>query len=90
MKVRLLGGALGAEITEIDLTGNVEQSTYRSIRGLLVEHEVIFFRNQNVTPKEQHALASSFGPLQTHPAYDTVGGFPELQFWRALRKALAR
>jgi taurine dioxygenase len=78
MKVKLLGGALGAEITEIDLTGNVEQSTYRSIRGLLVQHEVIFFRNQNVTPKEQHALASSFGPLQTHPAYDTVEGFPEI------------
>jgi taurine dioxygenase len=78
MKVKLLGGALGAEITEIDLTGNIEQSTYRSIRGLLVEHEVIFFRNQNVTPKEQRALASSFGPLQTHPAYDTVEGFPEI------------
>ena len=30
MKVKLLGGALGAEITEIDLTGNVEHSTYQS------------------------------------------------------------
>ena len=78
MKAKLLGGALGAEITEVDLTGNVEHSTYQSIRGLLVEHEVIFFRNQNVTPKEQHALASSFGPLQTHPAYATVEGFPEI------------
>ena len=87
MKVKLLGGALGAEITEIDLTGNVEQSTYRSIRGLLVEHEVIFFRNQNVTPKEQHALASSFGPLQTHPAYDTVEGFPEITILESTAKS---
>ena len=78
MKVKLLGGALGAEITEIDLTGNVEQSTYRSIRGLLVEYEAIFFRHQNVTPKEQHALASSSGSLQTHPAYDTVDCLPEI------------
>ena len=29
MKVKLLGGALGAEITEVDLTGNVEHSTYQ-------------------------------------------------------------
>ena len=45
---------------------------------LLVEHEVLFFRDQDVSPAQQHALASSFGPLQSHPAYATVENFPEI------------
>ena len=72
MKTKLIAGALGAEISGIDLTGEVTAADYRAIRALLVEHEVIFFRNQNVSPAQQHALASSFGPLQSHPAYATL------------------
>ena len=78
MKVKPMTGALGAEISDIDLTGEIQAEDYRAIRSLLVEYEVIFFRNQNVSPAQQYALASSFGPLQKHPAYATVPGFPEI------------
>ena len=78
MKIKPAAGALRAEISGIDLTGELRAEDYRAIRAMLVEHEVIFFRNQDVTPAQQHALASSFGPLQTHPAYATVEGFPEI------------
>ena len=78
MKLKLVGGALGAEVAGIDLTNDVSQSTYSKIRDLLIKYEVLFFRNQDVTPAQQHALASSFGPLQSHPAYDTVENFPEI------------
>lgn len=78
MQVKLMAGALGAEISGIDLTGELDQAAYQSIRELLVEHEVIFFRDQDISPARQKALAESFGPLQTHPAYGTVEGFPEI------------
>ena len=78
MKIKRLAGALGAEISGIDLTSDVAARDYKAIRSLLVEHEVIFFRDQNVTPAPQYALASSFGPLQRHPASDTLPGFPEI------------
>jgi taurine dioxygenase len=45
---------------------------------LLNQYEVIFFRDQDISPQRQKALALSFGPLQTHPAYDTVEGYPEI------------
>jgi len=78
MKIKLLAGALGAEISGIDLTGHLSAKDYLEIRTLLIEHEVIFFRDQDVSPAQQHALASSFGPLQIHPAYATLEGFPEI------------
>ena len=73
-----MGGALGAEIHGIDLSVELNHEDTLRIRKLLNEYEVIFFRDQDISPAMQKALAMSFGPLQTHPAYDTVEGFPEI------------
>ena len=73
-----IAGALGAEIEGINLTQSLCQDDYKQIRKLLIEHEVIFFRNQDISPAQQKDLAHSLGPLQTHPAYETVEGFPEI------------
>ena len=73
-----MAGALGAEVHGIDLSSELDPPTAAEIRRLLVEHEVIFFRDQDITPAQQRALALSLGPVQTHPAYATVDGYPEI------------
>lgn len=78
ISVKATAGALGAQIEGIDLSGDVDESDFQKLRELLNEYEVIFFRDQNITPAQQTRLAASFGPLQTHPAYATVDGFPEI------------
>ncbi len=42
MKVELLSGALGAEITGIDLR-DTSDNNFKIIKDLLLEHKVIFF-----------------------------------------------
>ena len=79
-------GTLGAEIEGIDLTLPLSIHDYKKIRNLLIEHEVIFFRNQDISPAQQKELAGSFGPLQTHPAYETVEGFPEITILESTEK----
>lgn len=76
--IQPISGALGAEIGGIDLASDLSVSQYQTLRRLLVEHEVIFFRDQNISPAQHKALAESFGPLQQHPAYNTVEGFDEI------------
>jgi len=76
--VKLLAGTLGAELHGVDLSEDLSHEAYQEIRRLLVEHQVIFFRDQDISPAQHKALAESFGPLQSHPAYDTVEGFPEI------------
>jgi taurine dioxygenase len=78
LDIQPVAGALGAEIHGLDLTRELDQQSTVRIRQLLNEHEVIFFRDQDISPARQKALALSFGPLQTHPAYDTVEGFEEI------------
>ena len=65
MEVKLLSGALGAEIKGINLKDSSDQN-FKKINDLLLEHKVIFFRNQKITEEEHRALAEKFGPLETH------------------------
>jgi taurine dioxygenase len=51
MNVKLLSGALGAEISDINLKDSSKEN-YERINALLLEHKVIFFRNQNITQEE--------------------------------------
>ena len=48
MDLKLLSGALGAEVGGIDLK-DTSIENFKKINKLLLEHKVIFFRNQNIT-----------------------------------------
>ena len=74
--IKRIAAALGAELHGVDLCADLSSAVYQEIRRLLVKHQVIFFRDQNISPAQHKALAESFGPLQTHPAYDTIAVFP--------------
>ena len=77
MNIKLLSGALGAEISGINLKDSSKEN-YERINALLLEHKVIFFRNQNITQEEQIALAENWGPLETHAYVKGVDKHPEI------------
>ena len=62
MEVKLLSGALGAEISGIDLKDS-SKDNYKKINNLLLEHKVIFFRNQDINHEEQITLAKNWSVL---------------------------
>jgi len=77
-ELKLLSGALGAELHGVNLAKDLSNDVLKEIRRLLVEHEVIFFRDQDISHEQHKQIAHFFGPLQTHPAYGTVPDFPEI------------
>ena len=77
MDAKLLSGALGAELSGIDLKDSSEKN-FKVINDLLLEHKVIFFRNQKITPEEHLALAKRFGPLETHAYVKGLDKYPEI------------
>ena len=70
--------ALGATIADIDLKQPLDEKLTVFIAKALAENEVIFFRNQDITPEQHRAFALNFGQLQSHPVYPTIKGFPEI------------
>ncbi len=77
MDIKLLSGALGAEISGVDLK-DTSLKNFEIINNLLLEHKVIFFRRQNITPEEQLTLASRFGPIEQHAYVKGLDEYPEI------------
>ena len=57
IKIKPIAGALGAEISNVDLS-MLDDETFRQIEAAWLEHLVVFFRNQTLTPEQQIALRS--------------------------------
>ena len=81
--IKPLSGVIGAEVSGVDLKQPLTEEIGKEIHRLLLEYQVLFFRDQDIAPAQHRALASVFGPLQTHPAYRTVEGFPEITILEA-------
>lgn len=59
---------IGAEIRSIRLSGDLPDQTIAAINGLLLEHKVIFFRDQgHLDDAEQERFARRFGRPALHP-----------------------
>jgi taurine dioxygenase len=78
LQVRRLAGALGAEIGGVDLGDDLPDRTIAEIRAALVEHQVIFFRDQSLSPEQQSRFGRRFGPLNVHPYVKGMAGHPEI------------
>ena len=77
MEVKLLSGALGAEITGIDLKDSTDKN-WKVINNLMLEHKALFFRDQDITSEQQINLARKFGPLEKHVYVKGLENHPEI------------
>ena len=78
LTIRRVAGALGAEISGVDLSQDLPDGVVAEIRAALVEHQVIFFRDQDLSPARQVAFGRRFGPLNIHPYVRGMEGYPEV------------
>lgn len=76
MKVARIAGALGAEISEIDLSTDLTTETVAELRRIWLKHLVIFFRDQQLAPGEFLATASHFGEPMDYPFLKGLDGYP--------------
>ena len=77
MEVKLLSGALGAEVNGINLKDSSREN-WEVVNSLMLEHKVLFFRDQDITCDEQINLAKNFGPLEKHVYVKGLKDYPEI------------
>ncbi|WP_419918779.1 TauD/TfdA dioxygenase family protein [Candidatus Poriferisocius sp.] len=77
LDIRPLTSDIGAEIIGVDLRDELDDAVVGTIRRALLDHLVVFFRDQDITPDQHLAFAGRFGSinvapfgpkLETHPA----------------------
>jgi taurine dioxygenase len=70
--------ALGAVVEGVRLTDALTQSCIDDLNRLLIEHQILFFRDQPITPQAQCSFAKRFGELHIHPIYPVLPELPEI------------
>jgi taurine dioxygenase len=77
-QVKPLTPAIGAVVEGVDLAQPLSDDLLGAIRQALLDHKVIFFEDQHITPVQHRDFAARFGDLHTHPLYPGVPEAPEL------------
>ncbi len=76
--VRPLTSSGGAEIFGVDISQPQAPTTVAQLRQALLDHGVIFFREQKLEPESHKAFARVFGEIVVNPVYGNVEGHPEI------------
>ena len=71
-----IAGALGAEVGGIDLSHPLAPDDVAAMRRALLDHLVIFFRDQQLEPETYMAFARAFGTPVEYPMIKGIEGFP--------------
>ena len=77
MQVKPIAGALGAEISGVDLR-RLDAAGTAAIRQALLDHLVVFFRDQDLDPAAFRDFAARFARPIEYPFVSGLDGFPEI------------
>lgn len=85
MKVEQLTCTIGAEVSGVHLgEASRDLGLANEIKALLLQHKVLFFRDQDITRAEHVAFARHFGELEDHPVAGSDPDHPGLvQIYRS-------
>ncbi|HVK24588.1 MAG TPA: TauD/TfdA family dioxygenase [Actinokineospora sp.] len=76
-----VAGRIGAEISGIDLGGDLDDTTVARLRQELLTHRVLFFRGSDIGHERHVAFGRRFGDLTRRPGKQhgiAPDGFPEI------------
>ena len=78
-KVEAITPVIGASISGISLNQDLKSDTVEKIYNALIKYQVIFFREQDLTPESHLQLAKRFGDIDPgHPVYPHIEGFQSI------------
>lgn len=78
LEVARFAGALGADVTGVDLSRDVSDAVLAEIRAALLDNLVICIRDQDITPEQQLAFARRWGDIHLHPFMQGMPDLPEI------------
>jgi len=78
IEVRPIAGSIGAEIHNVDVSQDLDDRTIGDIRKALLDHCVIFFRDQKLDTERHKVFTRRFGKIFIHPNYAGMQADPEI------------
>ena len=76
--VEPLGDAVGAEVSDVELSEGLGDQEVAELRAAFAEHGVLFFRDQSLTPERQIAFAERWGKIVINRFFTPLEGYPQV------------
>ena len=70
--------SLGAEVVGLDISRKLSKPALRELNQAWLEHQVLFFRDQSLTPEQHVTFTKNFGELQGPGYMPTLDGYPNV------------
>jgi len=78
LEIHQIAGNIGAEISGVNLAEDLPDETVGAIRQALLDHLVVFFRDQDLPPARFLGFAKRFGQTVEYPFVKGLEEFPEI------------
>jgi taurine dioxygenase len=79
LEIRPFDAPCGAEVLGLDLSRPLADADFARLHQAHLDHHVLVFRDQRITPDQQIAFSRRFGPLQIHVLHQfQLPGYPEV------------
>lgn len=76
MEVIPQSSCIGAEIRGLDLSCRLSDGQFEQVNQAFLEYQVIFFRDQQLSPQQYNDFALGFGSLKDYLFADGIDGYP--------------
>lgn len=78
LQVAPIAGACGAILEGVDLAADLDDAVIAEIRRAVLDHQVVFFRDQRISPERQVVFSRRFGPFSPVPFIEPTPDHPEV------------
>ncbi|CRH36308.1 Alpha-ketoglutarate-dependent taurine dioxygenase [Pantoea ananatis] len=78
LAIKPLGPFIGAQVGNLDVSRPLSDAQFEQLYHALLRYQVLFLREQVITPEQHRALAIRFGDLHIHPVYPHAEGVEEI------------
>jgi len=78
LNIQPITPALGADIHDIDLSRSLHEDEFTEIQRAFLAYQVLFFRDQELTPADLVRFARLFGPVGAYPFAKPLPDHPEV------------
>ena len=73
-----ISGSIGAEIHGVNLSTDLSDAVFSEIRQTFIDHGLIFFRNQELTPDDHLRFAKRWGEININRFFTKVEGYEQI------------
>ncbi|GAA4352142.1 TauD/TfdA family dioxygenase [Variovorax defluvii] len=78
-EIRRVDAPVGAEVIGLDIGRPINAADFARIHRAHLDHHVLVFRDQRITPEQHIAFSRRFGPLEIHVLHQFhLAGHPEI------------